>query len=370
MSRSTVSRADRSLLLTAPDGRVLDLADRLADLPRLPDIVGEFLALARRDNLTARAFEATLASDPALERWLLRQANSSHAGQVRRIETLAEAMVVLGLERLKRMVYAVCSRALLDRRLHCYDHADQGFWLHAMTAGIVARALHARAAESGGLPPGRLDHEEAFVAGLLHDTGKLLLDEVLPRRGGRRDVTRAEEIACCGVDHAWLSARIAASWRLPASVTEAIAGHHADDVATRSDGAALVACADAVCRAWGVGRATYPRTGDGVDPIPWRPLLTDLGIDRSAWEDLQTGWRPTVAGLAEMLRICRTNPVAELDDADATESSPAGDTSEGRRSSPSAGADRRNARKRDRSRRDRSRSLATRRRGRARRGRR
>jgi len=366
---------DQDLLISLPDGRVLDLSERLAELPRIPDIVMDFLALARRDNLTAREFEATLARDAGLERWLLRQANSSHSGQVRRIETLAEAMVIIGFERLKRMVYAVSSRTLLDRRLRCYDHADQGFWLHAMATGVVARALLDEATGVAARQeghPGRLcdlNREEAFIAGLLHDVGKLVLDEALPRRGGRRKVSRAEERACCGFDHAWLSARIAASWRFPAGVIKAIAEHHADDREERIDGAALVACADTVCRTWGVGIATYPRTQVAVDPTPWQNLLAALGIDRAAWDSRLDELRPAIDGLAEMLRLCRTNLVAELSDADAAApDSPA--TTANRRCSPSADEDRRSERRRGRRRQDRNPGPASRRRGRARRGRR
>jgi HD-like signal output (HDOD) protein len=343
--------------------------------------VTEFLTLSQKTCLTAREFEATLRGDPALESWLLRQANSSYCQQARRITTLADATVVVGLERLKRMVYAVASRDLLDRRLHCYHFAEQGFWLHAIAVGVVARALaESRAEPAAGAtsrPDGRaaeapaagddirapLGPEAAFVAGMIHDVGKRLLDEVLPRRGGRRDVTRTEESACCGLDHAVLGGHIAASWNLPAAVVAAVAEHHAPDLHERADGPALVACADDVCRTWGAGLWTYPKTRLEPDPRPWQPLLRNLAIDPRGWLRLVDRLRPIVDGLAEMLRTCATNPVVEL--SSGNDEDTADGVSGGGKNAPSADGDRRSGRRRGRSRRDRTRRPA--RRGRSRR---
>jgi HD-like signal output (HDOD) protein len=329
-----------------------DLAGRLAVLPRLAGVVGEFLALSRREYLTARQFESVLARDPALRNWLLRQANSSFFRPARPIAKLGEALVLIGLERLQRMVYAVAARDLYDERLHCYRFADQGFWLHAMGVGIVARNLVEPTTTGSAARPRRepppLNAEEAFVAGLVHDAGKRLLDEILPRRGGRRRISRAEERACGGMDHALLSAHIARSWQLPDAVVTAVADHHAADRRRRRDGAAVVGLADAICGAWGIGYRTYPRTDLAISTRPWRRLLDALGWDDQAWDRLLAYLRPTLDGLAEMLRICVSNPVVELPPADPAR------LNDDRRPAPSAGADRRSVRRRERRRRDRN----------------
>ncbi|MFO7652610.1 MAG: HDOD domain-containing protein [Candidatus Krumholzibacteriia bacterium] len=359
------------------------LADRLAHLPRLSAVVSDFLTLARKEYLTAREFESVLAGDPVLRAWLLRQANSGFFNLARPVRTLAEASVVIGLERLQRMVYAVCSRDLLDHRLKVYHYPDQGFWLHAMAVGVTARMLVDAASPPGpGSPPGAggrsdLGAEEAFVAGLLHDAGKRVLDGVLPTAGGPRLVSRDDEREACGLDHAQISARIAASWSLPPSVVVAVAEHHGTagaEAVEAGSGAALVGLADALCNTWGLGVWVYPRLKLEPDVGPWlavrRALLLD---DDRAWEVLLARLRPVLGGLAEMLRLCRVNPVVDRpspesadaagDDRDAAgeaastgvAADPQGDASTSDGSCvPTAAADRRSERREDRTRRGRS----------------
>jgi HD-like signal output (HDOD) protein len=349
-----------------------DLERRIAVLPRLASIVADFLVLARNEFLSAHAFEEVLARDRVLERWLLRQANSGFFHLSRPIAELSDALVVIGLERLKRMVYAVASRELLDRRLRRYRYPGDGYWLHALAVATTARSLvEATPAPSAGAPPapgGRLPlgPEEAFVAGLLHDLGKRVLDDLLPAAGTPRTFAPAEERAVCGIDHARLSARIAAIWDLPGRVLATIAGHHDRVSANPVTGGALVALADDLCNSWGLGPWTYPRTRADFAVAPWRPLIEELGFDEVRWERWLESLRPVLEGLAEMLRLCRVNPVVELP-SDAASDQITADRS----SAPSVAADRRSGRRRRQTRRDRSSCRATRgtRRGRGRRDR-
>ena len=157
----------------------------------------------------------------------------------------------MGLEPLSRLVFASCTRDLLQRPLSVYRYPGQGFWLHGLAVGIAARRLALRCPDATELGP-----EAALVAGLLHDAGKLLLEARLPRAGGPRHVTTVEEVELFGMDHGEISAVITRQWLLPGSVSDAVARHHAP---RPTGGACIIAVADQLTRHWGLGIWTYAR---------------------------------------------------------------------------------------------------------------
>jgi len=292
---------------TGEPADLLAAADRLLPqikrLPQLSHLVNDFLTLSRKQYLTAREFEEVISRDRDLHAWLIRQANSGFFNPARPILTIADASVIIGLDALQRMVHAVCSRDLLRYRMRCYHLPGNGFWLHSLAVAACCRSL----AGAGDRCP--LNAEEAFVAGLLHDVGKRVLDGLLPRRGGQRPIDRAQELAACGVDHAVLSARIIDQWGLPAGIGEAVRRHHASAEAALQPGGALVQLADAICTDWGVGIWTYPKLDLEIDPARYRRQLSALGFVNTVLVDQLDTLRPLLANLDEMLRALDHNPV-------------------------------------------------------------
>lgn len=271
-----------------------DLAPEIASLPRLSCVVEQFLLSAGRDTASAADIAAALALDPILETWVLRQANSGFCKLNRPVATVGEACVVLGLEPVTRLVYAACTRDLLRRRLHCYHHPGQGFWLHGLAVGLAARRL---AALLGGASP--LGIESAQVAGLLHDVGKLLLDPRLPRAGGSRPVSPAVERALSGFDHGVHSAAVAVAWSLPESVVLALAFHHTDHY---QPPARLVAVADHLVGHWRLGLATYPELDRPPPLADLAALAAPLGADMPLLARWAQDLPPLLVGLTEMIK--------------------------------------------------------------------
>jgi len=178
------------------------LRPQVEALPRLTRLVVRYLALLARDE-SPRALAEGLEADGVLSRWLLRQANSGYFHLPRPVVTLSDALLVIGVEALTRMVFAVCTRDLLTFHQHRYPGGGSEFWKHGLICGALARALARHAGPWCGLVP-----EEALLAGLLHDLGKRPLDPLLDRRHGHRPVTREEERHAAGADHAAVSALI------------------------------------------------------------------------------------------------------------------------------------------------------------------
>jgi len=281
-----------------------ELAPEIATLPRLSRVVDRFLQDAGRDTASAADFAAALELDPTLRGWVLRQANSGFANLQRPVASVAEACVVVGLEPLSRLVYAACTRDLLDHRLLRYPFTRGGFWLHALAVGMAARRLAVRL---GATAP--LGAEEAMVAGLLHDVGKLLLDPRLPQAAA--GATPASERRHTGIDHGLLSAAVMRAWELPPRPVAAVAAHHAP---APGPAGRLIATADRLIRHWGVGQHPYAATDE---PAPLDDLA-DLAAPLSADADLLQRWckemPPLIDGLQELVRALGHGIPPELPD--------------------------------------------------------
>jgi HD-like signal output (HDOD) protein len=241
-------------------------------LPSLSTVVGEFLQLSAKEYFTALDFEKVLIKDQALVARLLKVANSSFFGSSRPIQTVHEAVVLIGMDNLKNIVYAVSSSGLLKRKLKSYRYPEAGFWLHSMAVGMTCRAL------MEGLRGGPLGSEEAFVAGLMHDIGKLIIDDYLePTAGVNGTFSLDEEREAAGFDHAELGEKILERWRIPGHIREALRYHH-DPFAGGEfhGGAAVVNLADRICNAWCVGTRPLMDLGREINEDDYAEILAAL----------------------------------------------------------------------------------------------
>ena len=226
------------------------LNQRVAELPALPQVLLELLAALRSDDVRLDDCANRLSRDLALSARTLRLANSAFYGVPGRVGTVQDAIGLLGLRTLGSMLTAAAVSTQF-KPPPCPGFDFGGFWRHAVASGMAARAIARQR---------RLDQDLCFTAGLLHDIGRLALATYFPdefsvalAEGRESDLPPyAVERAVLGVCHAEVGAAIAAHWRFPANVVEAIALHHVPrapgDGATAS-AADVVHVADAVVHA-------------------------------------------------------------------------------------------------------------------------
>jgi HD-like signal output (HDOD) protein len=163
--------------------------------------------------------------DPDLTARLLKLGNSSFFGFPNRLETVAEAVSVIGIQQVQDLILA-SSVVELFQGIKA-DLADmESFWKHSLACGIGARCL----AIARQMPKA----EKFFVAGLLHDLGRLVLFSRAPDQvieifrlyQSRRMLLREAEVAILGFDHAVLGEALMRSWQYPANLVHAVAYHH------------------------------------------------------------------------------------------------------------------------------------------------
>jgi len=274
-----------------------DVLEHIDALPSLSIVIHEFLALSRQEFFTAADFEAVIAKDQALVARVLKVANSGLYARSRTVPSIAEAVVLIGLDNLKRIVYSVSTEGLTRQDMtHYRFHPGGGFWMHSMAVGLTARVL-AEAAKRPGLRS-----EEAFVAGLLHDVAKLVIDDFLPE--GVSDADRAEEREAVGLDHAELAEYMLKQWHLPDAITEAVRGHHTEPGSSASmdddRGGVLLGLAEALCDHWQVGRGGDLDLGLDTPVEPHVARLAVVGLDPEGWENLVWDIRQVLVNIEEL----------------------------------------------------------------------
>ncbi|MBN1488620.1 MAG: GGDEF domain-containing protein [Phycisphaerae bacterium] len=205
---------------------ILESVRHADNLPTCPAVAMEVLRLIRQDDVSVAELARVIQNDPALTSKILKTVNSSLFGMPRKISSVQQAMVVLGLRTVKVMAL---SFTLVDsmRELRDGTFDLQGYWRHSLTTAVAARFL----AET--THPVLADH--AFVAGLLADIGVLAALHCAPaqyrpviRARGTRPLQFVEQ-EMLALTHAAISEMLLQIWNLPEPVVHAVGAHHNTD---------------------------------------------------------------------------------------------------------------------------------------------
>ncbi|MFO0839093.1 MAG: HDOD domain-containing protein [Phycisphaerae bacterium] len=290
-------------------GGVLTLA-HLNQLPTLPAVAVQTLQITADRNARLEDLLAVLRGDQSITSRVLAVAASAAVGARGDVSTLERAVVILGFAAVRSIVLAV-------KVFECFAGADGNgeargfdrteFWKHSIGVASAAKRLAAARRALG------IDPEEAFVAGLLHDLGKVALDTLFPKaydriatqagqaRGDLADLERA----VLGADHTVAGRTLAERWRLPAAFREAIWLHHlSPDALPASVGSrgliCLVQLADTLVREQHIGYsgnyAFYESSSE---------LAAQIGIDAPQVESVTQALAGDVAAQVSLLGLDR-----------------------------------------------------------------
>jgi len=262
-----------------------------------PAVYERLRAVVAHPHSSANDIGNVINQDPSLAAKLLRMANSALYGLPRRIETISQAVVVLGTAQL-------CDLVLATAVIQAFNRIPPGlvdpmsFWEHCVSCALVARGIAQQRREA--------NVERLFLGGLLHDLGRaiLLLNE--PDHTRQALCAAAEhavpvyesERSVFGFDHAELGAALVEDWNLPEGHCEMIRFHHEPGRARRFlSETQTVYLADLTTNALRLGDSGEKRAPP-LDPEVWEALQLDV----SAMDRVLDQIEAQVADLAGILK--------------------------------------------------------------------
>jgi len=235
-------------------------------LPTLPTVYLSLCEVVESPHSTIGDVVRVLSNDQAMVSHILRLVNSAYYGLTNRIDTVSRAVVLLGIEEVRGLVLAASVMNLFDKREDLFDFRPAEFWGHAIATGLAARAI--------GKATGIQALENFFVAGLLHDIGKLYMFEffeedflkVLKRVQQTRILFGDAEEDILHTNHACIGNILAQEWRLAENLCDVIRYHdNLDDVRVLTPMLAAVHIANVLTRALELGYAG-DRLVPAIDP--------------------------------------------------------------------------------------------------------
>ncbi|MBT8339481.1 MAG: HDOD domain-containing protein [Desulfatitalea sp.] len=222
-----------------PTDRAIRITAAIDAIPSLPAIVARVLEVTDNPESTADELLEVLVADPAYTAKILKLANSAFYSRVREIATVKQAVVVLGYEEIRNMVVATAVFNNFQKIKKVPGFDAMGFWRHAFLTGLAARMLAVSLKKNTG---------QLFVAGLIHDIGKLVILMALPdeyakilKMTGNRGLENLDaETHLLGVTHAETGMRLFSRWMYPDLLLRTTGSHHQPHLASQNRAAILV----------------------------------------------------------------------------------------------------------------------------------
>lgn len=221
-------------MIPSPDKRTELILQQLDQLPTLPAVAVRILELTAQPRTAAKEIVTLIESDPSLTSRILRIVHRADGGLRSDINSIERAVVFLGFDAVRNAALAVGVYETFGpnsnedgKSPRRFDRAD--FWKHCIAVACMAELLAEQLKQAHGKGAG-VETSDAFVAGLLHDIGKVAIDAALPKSFAR--VIDAVEMLRCdiadvertviGLDHMVIGKRLAERWMLPAVFRDAI----------------------------------------------------------------------------------------------------------------------------------------------------
>ncbi len=224
------------------------------DLPAMPQVAAKVLELSSDPDTSAQKLQQVIADDQAMTARILKIANSAMYSCSRKIKTLTEAIVMLGFNSIRSLVVTSAARNLYNTHSSRTGLKERLLWEHSIGSGFACRLLATRYAPDLT--------EEAFLAGLLHDIGKLVLNQKAPREFdeivqivyNQNRSFHVTEQEILGFHHAHVGALLIQKWKLTPLLEEVILLHH-DPGAINQDAMLLVLLdlGNRLCHKMGIG---------------------------------------------------------------------------------------------------------------------
>jgi putative nucleotidyltransferase with HDIG domain len=274
-----------------------DIISGIDTLTPIPPVAAQIMALAEDENSSMSDISDLIVHDPSITASLLKICNSAFFGLARKVESVRDAITLLGLDQIVELILLNTTAENFRDEPDGYGLGEGELWHHAVYSAHVAKIL----AESYG--PANKKHL-IFTAALLKDIGKLIMGRyvafsyekinILVESKGYSFTEAEKEVI--GMNHEELGVLVGRKWRFGKKLIYIIGNHHMSEEASRNDTeTALVYLADIVCMVMGFGTGidglAYRFYSDVLDRMnltdqDLQKIIFDTGADRKKIQTL------------------------------------------------------------------------------------
>jgi HD-like signal output (HDOD) protein len=262
----------------------------LINLPSIPHIILKAQEIIADPDASLRDLANVIEADQAIVAKVLTLANSAYYGVSGTVASVQHASVLLGQKTLGELITISASSELMSRPFKGYDIQPEEMWKHSLSTAFASRRIARQHRPELA--------EDAFVVGLLHDTGKIILDPYVGKlektirrllaEGGRLTVDAEKELL--GFDHAEIMARACRFWRFPESQITAIRYHHDPAQAADSDLTLVLHAGNYLAKLAGYGVGDQDEAGQLEEGV-----LEFLGLSRERLIEITESVKGAVA---------------------------------------------------------------------------
>lgn len=268
---------------------------KLSDLPPLSPVLNAVLGSLTDENFSYNQLGTLVEQDAVLTGNVLRLVNSAAYGRRVEVMAISKAIALIGVNKLRNLVLTLSVASMWRNVKVSREWSLERFNSHSLATAMLADSMAQHL---------ELEFPEgAFIGGLMHDLGKLLI--VMASEADYLDIlAHVKQTQCTmldaerfvlDIDHAFLSAEALAIWRFPPLLQDAVRHHHSPMPGQLS---AVVSIADECAHRLGFGMIPPPEKPSGTDLELCSAPLSTIGLDRVATrvlEDFRTEWEASRA---------------------------------------------------------------------------
>ncbi|MBW2366449.1 MAG: HDOD domain-containing protein [Deltaproteobacteria bacterium] len=274
------------------------LIQEIKRLKPVPQIANQVMDIVENPKASLSDVADIVSYDPMITANILRTCNSAYFGLSRKVDSVHEAVALIGIDHIVDLVLMNCVAENLKDKQEGYGLDEGELWRYSVSSAIIAREL----AEKRALETKQL----VFTAALLKDIGKVILNrfvidsfEKINNLVENRNLSfREAEKKVIGVDHAELGGLVASNWKFSPKMVYIIQNHHPSDEKARTDlETGLVYLSDIVCMMMGIGVGS-----DGLAYRFYDQVIHDLGFSEIDLQEIIANFSEKMAVVDELIK--------------------------------------------------------------------